>query len=108
MAHEIRTPLTTISASIQLLKHDETNTTSADWRPSSPRKKDRMELFNHIMGASDQMDTVIQNFVDFAEFSPDDLLSIIKLDSIDENKSYIGHLNTIAKGFEHGQNSDRG
>ncbi len=108
MAHEIRTPLTTISASIQLLNHYETNTTSADWLPNSPRKKDRMELFNHIMGASEQMDIVIQNFVDFAEFSPADLLSIIKLDSIHENQGYIGRLNTIAKGFEHGQNSDRG
>jgi len=108
MAHEIRTPLTTISASIQLLQHYEEKATAADWLPNSPRKKDRMELFNHIMGASEQMDTVIQNFVDFAEFSPADLLSIIKLDSIDENQSYIGHLNTIAKGFENGQDSDSG
>jgi len=108
MAHEIRSPLTTISASIQLLKHYEKNTTAKDWLPNSPRNKDRMELFEHIMGASEQMDAVIQNFIDFAEFSPADLLSIIKLDSIDENEGYIGHLNTIAKGFEHGQNSDSG
>jgi len=108
MAHEIRTPLTTISASIQLLKHYEEKTTPADWLPNSPRKKDRLELFSHIMGASEQMDTVIQNFVDFAEFSPSDLLSIIKLDSIDENQGYIRHLNTIAKGFENGQDSDSG
>ena len=54
------------------------------------------------------MDAVIQNFLNFAEFSPADLLSIIKLDSIDENHGYIGHLNTIAKGFEHGQKSGSG
>ena len=108
MAHEIRTPLTTISASIQLLQHYEKSSTSADWLPNSPRKKDRAELFGHILGASIQMDTVIQNFVDFAEFSPADLLSIIKLDYIDENQGYIGHINTIAKGLEHGQNSDCG
>lgn len=108
MAHEIRTPLTAISASIQLLQHYENKTTAADWLPNSPRKKDRVELFEHIMNASYEMDAVIQNFVDFAEFSPADLLSIIKLDSIDENHGYIGHLNTRAKGFEHGQNSDSG
>jgi len=108
MAHEIRTPLTAISASIQLLQHYENKTTAADWLPNSPRKKDRIELFEHIMSASYEMDAVIQNFVDFAEFSPADLLSIIKLDSIDENHGYIGHLNTIAKGFEHGQNLDSG
>lgn len=108
MAHEIRTPLTAISASIQLLQHYENKMTAADWLPNSPRKKDRAELFEHIMNASSEMDTVIQNFVDFAEFSPADLLSIIKLDSIAGNHGYIGHLNTIAKGFEHGQNSDSG
>jgi len=108
MAHEIRTPLTTISASIQLLMHYEKKITAADWLPNSPQKKDRVELFDHILGASEEMDTVIQNFVDFAEFSPADLLSIIKLDYTIENQGYIGHLNTIAKGFEHGQDSDSG
>ena len=92
----------------QLLQHYEEKSTAADWLPNSPRRKDRVELFNHIMTASEQMDSVIKNFVDFAEFSPADLLSIIKLDSIDENLGYIGHLNTIAKGFENGQDSNSG
>jgi two-component system sensor histidine kinase PilS (NtrC family) len=108
MAHEIRTPLTAISASVQLLKHYEEKATASDWLPNSPRRQDRAELFEHIMSASDQMDSVIKNFVDFAEFSPTDLLSIIKLDSIDENESYIGHLNSIGRGFENGQDSDSG
>ena len=79
MAHEIRTPLTTISASVQLLRHYEEKTTPADWLPNSPRKKDRIELFDHIMGASEEMDTIIQNFIDFAEFSPADLLPSLSL-----------------------------
>lgn len=108
MAHEIRTPLTAISASVQLLKHYEEKATSADWLPNSPRRKDRAELFAHIISASDRMESSIQNFVDFAEFSPTDLLSIIKLDSIDENHGYIGRLSNIAKGFENGQNPDSG
>ncbi len=108
MAHEIRTPLTAISASIQLLKHYEEKATSADWLPNSPRRKDRTELFAHISSASDRMDSVIKNFVDFAEFSPADLLSIIKLDSIDENHGYIGRLSNIAKGSENGQDPDSG
>ena len=108
MAHEIRTPLTAISASVQLLKHYEEKTTAADWLPNSPRRKDRTDLFAHIMAASDRMDSTIKNFVDFADFSPNDLLSIIKLDSIDGNHGYIGRLNTIAKGFENGQDSDSG
>ncbi len=107
MAHEIRTPLTAISASVQLLKHYEEKASVTDWLPNSPRKKDRIELFSHITHASEQMDKVIQNFVDFAEFSPSDLLSIIRLDSDTENKSYIGHLNMKAKGLENGQDSDR-
>lgn len=108
MAHEIRTPLTAISASVQLLQHYEDQTTAADWLPNSPRRNDRKELFTHIRDASDQMDDVVQNFVNFAEFSPADLLSIIKLDSIGENKSYIDHLNTVGRGYQHGQNINCG
>ena len=108
MAHEIRTPLTAISASVQLLRHYEASTTAADWLPNSPRRLDRKELFNHIEDASRQMDDVVKNFINFAEFSPADLLSIIKLDSIGENTSYIDHLNTVGRGYKDGQNSDCG
>ena len=108
MAHEIRTPLTAISASIQLLRHYEEKGTAADWLPNSPRRKDRRELFNHIEDASKQMDDVVKNFVDFAEFSPKDLLSIIKLDSNEENQGYIGHLNMVGRGFRDGQNTNSG
>jgi len=108
MAHEIRTPLTAISASIQLLRRYEDKATSADWLPNSPRRKDRKELFDHIEEASGRMDDVVQNFVDFAEFSPADLLSIIKLDSTEENEGYIGHLNTLGRDIKHGQNTDSG
>ena len=106
MAHEIRTPLTALSASVQLLKFYEKKATAADWLPNSPRRIDRNELFDHIEDASQRMDDVVRNFVDFAEFSPTDLLSIIKLDSTEENKGYIGHLNTLGRGLKHGQNTD--
>ncbi|MEE9367676.1 MAG: histidine kinase dimerization/phospho-acceptor domain-containing protein [Pontiella sp.] len=108
MAKEIRTPLTSISASIQLLRLYEDKATSADWLPNSPRRKDRKELFDHIENASQRMDDVVKNFVDFAEFSPADLLSIIKLDSTEENQGYIDHLNTLGRGLKHGQNTDSG
>lgn len=108
MAHEIRTPLTAISASVQLLKHYEEHATAAEWLPNAPRRKDRIELFEHIASASEQMDSVIKNFIDFAEFSPADLLSIIRLDSSDENQGYIGHLNMIGRGLDNGQDFDSG
>ena len=108
MAHEIRTPLTAISASVQLLRHYEENATSADWLPNNPRRQDRRELFDHIDDASRRMDEVVKNFVDFAEFSPADLLSIIKLDSTEENQGYIDHLNTLGRDIKHGQNTHSG
>ena len=108
LAHEIRTPLTALSASIQLLRRYEEHATSADWLPNSPRRQDRTELFGHIEDASRRMDTVVKNFVDFAEFSPADLISIIKLDSIEENQGYIGHLNTIGRSFKDGKNTHSG
>ena len=108
MAHEIQAPLASLSASVQLLRHYEEKATAADWLPSSPRRRDRNELFEHIEDASARMDSVIRNFIDFAEFSPQDLLSIIKLDSSEENQGYIGHLNTIGRGLTDGQNSHSG
>lgn len=108
MAHEIQGPLASLSASLQLLKHYESKATAADWLPNSPRRKDRIELFNHIEDASARIDTSIKNFVDFAEFSPQDLLSIIRLDSIDEKQGYIGHLNTTGRDLKDGQNSHSG
>ncbi len=86
LAHEIRTPLTAIAASVELLREYEDRTTAADWLPNSPNRNDRRELFNHIESASSRMNTVIGNFISFAEFSPKDLLSIIKLDSAEENQ----------------------
>ncbi len=108
MAHEIQAPLAALSASLELLKHYEAKATAADWLPNSPRRKDRMELFDHIEDASTKMNSTIRNFIDFAEFSPQDLLSIIKLDSTDESHGYIGHLNTIGRGLRDGQNSHSG
>ncbi len=108
MAHEIHAPLASLSASLQLLKHYEAKATAADWLPNSPRRKDRSELFGLIEDASNQMETVIRNFLDFAEFSPKDLLSIIKLDSTDEKQGYISHLNTIGRGLRDGQDSYSG
>jgi len=108
MAHEIQAPLSTLSASVQLLRHYEEKATSADWLPNSPRRNDRRELFEHIEDASARMDSVIRNFIDFAEFSPKDLLSIIKLDSHEENQGYIDHLNTIGRNLKDGQNSHSG
>jgi two-component system sensor histidine kinase PilS (NtrC family) len=108
LAHEIRTPLTTLSASVQLLRRYEETATAADWLPNSPRRRDRIELFNHIEDASSRMDSVVRNFVDFAEFSPADLISIIKLDSIEQNEGYISHLTTIGRDSRDGENTHSG
>jgi two-component system sensor histidine kinase PilS (NtrC family) len=108
MAHEIQAPLATLSASVQLLHHYEDKATAADWLPNSPRRNDRRELFEHIEDASARMDRVIRNFIDFAEFSPQDLLSIIKLDSIGENQGYIDHLNIRGRNLKDGQNTHSG
>ncbi|NNJ70136.1 MAG: hypothetical protein HKP10_02475 [Kiritimatiellales bacterium] len=86
MAQEIRSPLTTLSASVQMLQSYEQDATVVDWLPNSPRRKDRNELFGHIEDASRSMDALVKNFIDFAEYIPADLISIIKLDSIIKNE----------------------
>ncbi|MCF7847912.1 MAG: hypothetical protein K9M45_03600 [Kiritimatiellales bacterium] len=105
MAHEIRTPLTAISASIQLLAQYEKYSDATDWLPDSPKVTERAELFEHILSAVDRMDTVIQNFCDFSEYSPEDLMTIIKLDSAAEEDGYIRQFKNVERGIKNGQNS---
>ncbi len=71
MAHQIRTPLTAISGAVQLLQLNMKNQNSAG---------DREELCRQIVSESDRMDRVIQNFLDYAEFSPTDIRDLIQMD----------------------------
>lgn len=74
MAHQIRTPLTGISGAVQLL---EINLKSSN---ESSAAKDREELCHQIVMESIRMDKVIQNFLDYAEFSPKDVRDLIQMD----------------------------
>lgn len=72
MAHQIRTPLTAISGTVQLLQ------LNLRGDPSSGGKG-RDELCQQIVMESIRMDKVIQNFLDYAEFSPADVRDLIKM-----------------------------
>lgn len=74
MAHQIRTPLTGISGSVQLLqinlKKDEQDAVI----------KERNELCRQIVVESVRMDKVIQNFLDYAEFCPTETRDLVQMD----------------------------
>lgn len=74
MAHQIRTPLTGISGAVQLLQ---INLKSTD---EAAAAKEREELCHQIVMESIRMDKVIQNFLDYAEFSPKDIRDLIQMD----------------------------
>ncbi len=77
MAHQIRTPLTGISGAVQLLQLQMQNDRSAD-----PQKQTEEcdELCRQIVTESIHMDKVIQNFLDYAEFSPKDIRDLVQMD----------------------------
>lgn len=72
MAHQIRTPLTGISGAVQLLQINLKTDTSEG-------SQERSELCRQIVLESEQMDKVIQNFLDYAEFSPNDIRDLIQM-----------------------------
>jgi signal transduction histidine kinase len=74
MAHQIRTPLTGISGAVQLLQINLKNNDE----PSAVKERD--ELCRQIVMESIRMDKVIQNFLDYAEFSPKDVRDLIQMD----------------------------
>jgi two-component system sensor histidine kinase PilS (NtrC family) len=75
MAHQIRTPLTGMSGAVQLLQINLKNpaVTGAVIR-------EREDLCRQVILESLRMDKVIQNFLDYAEFSPSDIRDLIQMD----------------------------
>lgn len=76
MAHQIRTPLTGISGAVQLLQLN----LRTGLEDSATGNKEREELCQQIVMESIRMDKVIQNFLDYAEFSPKDVRDLIQMD----------------------------
>jgi signal transduction histidine kinase len=76
MAHQIRTPLTGISGAVQLLQIN----LRSGAEDTALAAKDREELCQQIVMESIRMDKVIQNFLDYAEFSPKDVRDLIQMD----------------------------
>ncbi len=74
MAHQIRTPLTGISGAVQLLQLNLKKPLTEDV------KAERAEVCQQIITESVRMDKVIQNFLDYAEFSPKDIHDLIQMD----------------------------
>lgn len=73
MAHQIRTPLTAISGATQLLQ--------LSLKKSEAREQTGKECENicdQIIMESARLDKVIQNFLDYAEFSPSDIRDLIQ------------------------------
>ena len=81
MAHQIRTPLTGISGAVQLIQ---LNIRSGSDDESAT--KERQDLCQQIVMESIRMDKVIQNFLDYAEFSPRDVRDLIQMDIDQEAK----------------------
>jgi nitrogen-specific signal transduction histidine kinase len=75
LAYQIRSPLTGVSSAVQLLqlnlKKDQTE---------KPLDKERQTLCEQIDQESSRMEKVIQNFIDYAEFSPTDIRDLIQMD----------------------------
>lgn len=85
MAHQIRTPLTGISGAVQLLQ---LNLKASQSGSSDPVSNEREELCQQIVQESIRMDKVIQNFLDYAEFSPKDIRDLIQMDIDQADKHY--------------------
>ena len=82
MAHHIRTPLTGILGTVQLIQLNTKN----DPSDKSSFAKERQELCRQIIMESLRLDKVVQNFLDYAEFSPQDIRELIQMDIDHEPK----------------------
>lgn len=74
MAHHVRTPLTSVSISGELLAK------SVIEKPGPEGDAERIELCNQVIDQCVRMNQVIQNFLNYAEFSPEEARNLIRLD----------------------------
>jgi len=81
MAHQIRTPLTGISGAVQLLNLNLKTPVTEEV------EKERKEVCQQIVMESVRLDKIIQNFLDYAEFSPNDIRELIQIDIDQEMKN---------------------
>lgn len=83
MAHQIRTPLTGISGAAQLLQLNLQ-------KPAVKEiENEREEICQQIITESVRMDKIIQNFLDYAEFSPTEIRDLIQMDIDQEMKPRV-------------------
>lgn len=78
MAHQIRTPLTGISGAVQLLNLNLNGPETID------TKKERAAICQMIISESTRLDKIIQNFLDYSEFSPQELRDLVQTDILHE------------------------
>ena len=89
MAHQIRTPLTGISGAIQMLQLNLKKPTTSEM------EKEREEICQQIVTESVRMDKTIQNFLDYAEFSPKEIRDLIQMDIDQEMKGNGGRRSEV-------------
>ncbi len=74
MAHQIRTPLTGISGAVQLLQ------ISLKKPAGAGAVTEHCDLYQIVIRESQKMDQVVQNFLDYAEYSPSEIRELIQTD----------------------------
>jgi len=83
MAHRVRTPLTSISGAVQLLQLTLKEGGSSDIEKG---QREQDEFCHQIVTESGRMDEVIQSFLNYADFSPQDARELIRMDVDQEIK----------------------
>jgi two-component system sensor histidine kinase PilS (NtrC family) len=71
IAHEIRNPLAAISGSVQVLQRLERRAFLGDAKSAEILLKEKNSTYDRIVAESSRLDTTIERFIDFTEFSPE-------------------------------------
>ncbi len=81
LAHQIRTPLTSILAASQMLQSFDAMGETQKLEARQRVLKEKEQLFAELAMESARLDKVLQEFLDHAEFSTSDLVHLMDLDA---------------------------
>jgi len=79
IAHEVRSPLTAISGSLQLLNKLETESLAGDQDSIALLQEERSTIYENVIRETVRLDYIVEKFINAASFSPEAVTELLKL-----------------------------
>ncbi len=78
IAHEVRSPLTTISGSLQIISRLEQKAVEGDEQSSDLLRRERQQLYSNVVRETSRLDKIIERLISFASCTPEAVAELMQ------------------------------